>query len=439
MRPIAFGGCGTRCSGGCDRTICLRRDRHAVRPSAPDKLRSTMIPVNKVFFEQVFMNLTLWVWGRYGLAVSALILLGVPAVAAPSAIKISQGVSQQGGGNPAAERALTEGAQLYHQRTTQSLRKAIAKLEEALKLYREVGVNEGQIASLLGLGKVYDALGEKQKALDYYSQSLPLIRAVGDRRGEAVTLNNIGGVYDELGEKQKALEYYSQSLPLRRAVGDRSGEGRTLNNIGLVYDDLGEKQKALEYYNQSLPLNRAVGDRPGEATTLNNIGSVYDELGEKQKALEYYSQSLPLSRAVGDRSQEATTLNNIGKVYSDLGEKQKALEYYNQALPLSRAVGDRAQEALTLYNSATVKRAQGNLTEALTNIESSLKIIESLSTKIASPELGASYFATVQNYYQFYIDLLMQLHKTQPNSGYDTKALEASERFRARSRLELLQ
>ena len=56
------------------------------------------------------MNITLWAWGRYGLAVSALILLGVPAVAAPSAIKISQGVSQQGGGNPAAERALTEGA-----------------------------------------------------------------------------------------------------------------------------------------------------------------------------------------------------------------------------------------------------------------------------------------------------------------------------------------
>ena len=56
-----------------------------------------MIPVNKVFFEQVFMNITLWAWGRYGLAVSALILLGVPAVAAPSAIKISQGVSQQPG------------------------------------------------------------------------------------------------------------------------------------------------------------------------------------------------------------------------------------------------------------------------------------------------------------------------------------------------------
>ncbi|WP_445313941.1 CHAT domain-containing protein [Microcoleus vaginatus] len=666
----------------------------------------------------MFMNLRLWVWG---VAVGASILLGVPAVAAPSVIKISQGVSQQSGGNPAAaaaERALTEGVQMFQQGTAESLRQASAKLEEALKLYREAGDTSAQAVSLLVLGRVYDDLGEKQKSLEYYSQSLPLFRAVGDRGGEATTLNNIGKVYDELGEKQKALEYYSQSLPLSRAigdrtqeartltnigavysalgekqkarefysqslplfravgerggeattlnnigsvysdlgekqkaleyysqslplsraigdrkqeartlnnigtvysdlgekqkaleyysqslplyravgdrngeavtligigavysalgekqkaleylgqslplsraigdrtqeartlinigsvysdlgekqkaldyynqslplyraVGDRSGEASTLNNIGLVYSDLGEKQKALdyfsqslplsraigdpqeartltnigsvysdlgekqkaldyynqslplyravgdrngeattlnniglvyldvgeqqkalEYYSQSLPLYRAVGDRSGEARTLNNIGSVYDDLEEKQKALEYYSQSLPLYRAVGDRRGEARTLNNIGSVYDDLGEKQKALEYYSQSLPLSRAVGDRSGEANNLSNIAYAKREQGNLTEALTNIEASVKIIESLRTKIASPELRTSYFATVQNYYQFYIDLLMQLHKKQPRSGYDTKAFEASERSRARSLLELLQ
>jgi tetratricopeptide (TPR) repeat protein len=195
---------------------------------------------------------------------------------------------------------------------------------------------------------------------------------------------------------------------------------------------LGEKQKALEYYNQSLPLKRAVNDRSGEAGILNNIGLVYSKLGEKQKALEYYNQSLPLSRTVGDRGGEAATLTNIGGVYSELGEKQKALEYYNQSLPLWRAVGDRAREALTLYSIASVKRHQNNLTEALNDIESSLKIIENLHTNIASPELRSSYFATVQEYYKFYVDLLMQLHKTNPNSGYDIKASEASERARTR-------
>ncbi|MEG4805948.1 tetratricopeptide repeat protein [Microcoleus sp. F8-D1] len=316
--------------------------------------------------------------------------------------------------------------------------KALEYYSQSLPLRRAVGDRAGEATTLSNIGTVYSELGEKQKALDYYSQSLPLRRAVGDRGGEATTLNGIGLVYSELGEKEKALEYYSQSLPLSRATGDRGGEADTLNNIGNVYDDLGEKLKALEYYSQSLPLSRAVGDRGGEATTLNNIGNVYDDLGEKQKALEYYSQSLPLSRATGDRALEAATLNNIGSVYSQLGEKEKALEYYSQSLPLSRATGDRSGEAVTLFQIAFAKRNQNNLTEALNDIESSLKIIENLRTKIASPQLRTSYFATVQYHYEFYIDLLMQLHKTHPKSGYDIKALEASERSRARSLLELL-
>ncbi|HAA32116.1 MAG TPA: hypothetical protein DCE56_35960, partial [Cyanobacteria bacterium UBA8553] len=205
-----------------------------------------------------------------------------------------------------------------------------------------------------------------------------------------------------------------------------------------VYDDLGEKQKALDYYNQSLPLRRAVGDRAGEAVTLNNIGQVYSALGEKQKALDYYNQSLPVSRAVGDRAQEAVTLNNIGRVYDALGEKQKALDYYNQSLPLSRAVGDRVQEAVTLGNIALFERNRGNLNSALTQIEAALNIFEDLRTKIDNQQLRASYFATVQGYYKIKIDLLMQLHKTNPSKGYDAQALQTSERARARSLLELL-
>ncbi|MEA5551684.1 CHAT domain-containing tetratricopeptide repeat protein, partial [Anabaena cylindrica UHCC 0172] len=241
-----------------------------------------------------------------------------------------------------------------------------------------------------------------------------------------------------LGEKQKALEYFNQALPLQSAVGDRGGVATTLSNIGAVYDDLGEKQKALEYYNQALPLQSAVGDRGGEATTLNNIGSFYYSLGEKQKALEYFNQALPLRRAVGDKRGEASTLNNIGGVYDDLGEKQKALEYYNQALPLRRAVGDRGGEAITLYNIAKLERDRGNLQHALTNIQAAIDIVEDLRTKIVSQELRTSYFATVQDYYKFYIDLLMQLHKQNSSKGYDALALNISERSRARGLVELL-
>ncbi len=341
-------------------------------------------------------------------------------------------------GSAGAENLFEEAETLLEQGTAESLKAAIEKFSEALSLFRAAGDNSGEARALHQIGFICDSLGEKQKALDYYRQALPLRRAVGDRLGEAITLSNISNLYDSLGEKQKALDYYSQALPLHSAAGYEGGEAITLNNIGTVYYSLGEKQKAFDCYSQALAILRTVGDRGGEAVTLNNIGKIYDSLREKQKALDYYNQALPLLRAVGDRRTEATTLNNIGKVYESLGEKQKALDYYSSALPLSRAAGDRGGEALTLYNIAFGERNRGNLTEALIQIEASLKIIEDLRIKIASSQLRASYFATVQEPYQLYIDLLMRLHKQQPNSGYDAQALHASESARARTLLELL-
>ncbi len=318
--------------------------------------------------------------------------------------------------------------------------KALKFYNQALPLSQAVGDRGGEAITLNNIGRVYDSLGEKQQALEFYNQALPLSQAVRNRGVEATTLNNLGLVYSSLGEKQQALEFYNQALPLSQAVEDRGGEAATLNNIGRVYDSLGEKQKALEFYNQALPLSQAVGDRGGEATTLNNIGYVYNDLEEKQKALEFFNQALPLLRAVGNRGMEATTLNNLGAVYDDLGEKDKALEFYNQGLSLSRAVGNREGEATTLNNVAFLQRSQGNLKEALTLQDSAITIVENLRTKIGSQELRASYFAEVQKigYYEFYIDLLMQLHQQNPNQGYDALALHASERSRARSLIELL-
>ncbi|MEG3896329.1 tetratricopeptide repeat protein [Microcoleus sp. SVA1_B6] len=317
--------------------------------------------------------------------------------------------------------------------------KALEYYNRSLPLSREIGDRLQAATTLNNIGAVYLALGEQQKALEYFSKSLPLSREVGDRSGEAVTLSNMGKVYSDLGEKQKALEYYNKSLPLSQAVGDRWAQANILNSIGAVYSDLREQKKALEYYHQSLHLSREIGDRSGGSITFNNIGRIYDDSGDKQKALEYYNQSLRLSREVGDRSREATILKNIGLVYLKSEEKQKALQYFSQSLLLSRAVSHPVIEAVNLFGMASVKRDLSNFNEALKDIEASLKIIENLRTKIASPELRSSYFATVQNYYEFYIDLLMQLHKTNPKSGYDTTALEASERSRARSLLELLQ
>jgi len=307
-----------------------------------------------------------------------------------------------------------QGAGLYVRGDAQSLKSAVEKCQDSFRLYESIGDKYGQGLSLYTAGLALAALGDNQKALDYFGQALPLRRAVGDRKGEADVLDNIGVVYDALSEQQKSLEYFTQALPVYRSIGDHGGEATALNNIGSQYDRLGDMQKGLEYYLQALELNhgtgsrmseaatldniavlyyelgelqkaldyeskalllyRQLGHRIGEAAALNNMGAIYRDLGQNDKAIDYLQQALPVSRAAGDRDGEAATLTQIGRVYAILGQNPKALEYYQQALQLNRAVGDRDQEAGTLRRMADAYRALGENREALDSYGQALSL-----------------------------------------------------------------
>jgi len=173
-----------------------------------------------------------------------------------------------------ALRLYQEGRDLLDQGTAESLRGAIEKFEAAIPLLQASGEVFGEAITRYWAGFAYGKLGFNTEALGHYEKSLELWQKLtqnatdGDlqmaQTGQAQTLNNIGAVYDSIGEKSRALEYYNQALPLLRAVDNRSGEATTLNNIGLVYSSLGEKSRALDYYNQALPLFRTVGNRGGK-------------------------------------------------------------------------------------------------------------------------------------------------------------------------------
>jgi CHAT domain-containing protein/Tfp pilus assembly protein PilF len=250
----------------------------------------------------------------------------------------------------AASSANDEGERLRKQGTAESLRKAIVKYEEALSLWRSGKDQVGEAETLTSAARVYNSLGDKQRALDYFQRAISLWKAVGDGRGEAKAISGAVEVYYALGAHRQALDYLNQSLLLQRSLKDHGGEAATLKDIGVIYFALGDPQKALEYYQEALPMLRAAGDRGGEASALNNMGAAFRVMGEPQQALTYYKQALSLQRAVGDARETALMLTNIGALYYRLGDAQQALDYYEQALPLRREAGDRAGQAITLTN-----------------------------------------------------------------------------------------
>ena len=293
--------------------------------------------------------------------------------------------------------------------------KALSYFQRVLTLFEQFKNKQWQVLILNNIGNVYSNLGEQQQALKHYNQALPLAQEDRDKAGEANTLNNIGAVYSALGEKQRALKFYNQALSIREKLNRKELEAESRNNIGKIYLDLGKNHQALKFYNQALPLVEEIKYKPLQATILNNIGVIYWNLGDLQRALKFYNQALSLVEEIGDQRRKISILNNIGKVYDNLEDNQQALEFYDEALTLLKDVDHKSKEADTLHNIAKTHRDNSNLQKALTNSKAAVDIIENLRTKVNSNELRTSYFATVQDIYKLYIDILMQLHKQNPS------------------------
>jgi CHAT domain-containing protein/Tfp pilus assembly protein PilF len=316
--------------------------------------------------------------------------------------------------------------------------KALDFYDQALALRPPEKYPSGAGTILSRQGMIYDRMGERQKALDTYGSAIRLLRQIEDLRGEAAALNNLGKVYATLSESGQALDCYERALKLCREMGMRNGEATVLGNIGTVYAASGDLQKAMEHHQQALALQQSVADRPGQAESFGNLGRDSYDAGDNQKAIDHFTQSLTLSRAIGNRRQEAVALSGLGMAYRSLGERQKALEYLNQALLIHQAVMSRRGEADALYGLAVTWAELGDFAKARGAMEEALKIVESMRSNVVSQDLRASYFATAQEYYERYVDILMKAYESRPESGDDVVALQASERMRARGLLDLL-
>jgi len=316
--------------------------------------------------------------------------------------------------------------------------KALDFYGKALELFRQTSNVSSEASALNNIGKIYSDIAEWQKALEFLNQALPLARRLGDQRRESIVLHNIAATLYAMNEQARALDLYEQSLKLRRSIGDKAGEAEQLNSIGSVYRVLGDQSKALEYYNQALVLRRVTGDKRLEAVTLDNIGAVYAALGQPDKALAQHQQALELHRLVENPAGEAVALGNIAFAFALLHQPDKAVENYTQAFSIFRSLNDLNNQAVMLQGIASVERTRGNLAEAGRSLEKALGLFEEVRGRAGGQESRASYFASRQGAYELYIEVLMQEHAKEPTRGFDARALQTSERARARSLAELL-
>jgi CHAT domain-containing protein/Tfp pilus assembly protein PilF len=369
---------------------------------------------------------------------------------------------------------------------------ALEFLDKALKL--QLDDKDNQAFTLGQKADVHLSRGNYQKALEEYNKALELQRSIPNPKSEARTLNNIALLYRNLGDYQSSINTYNKALDIFRRISSKNQEIQTLGFIASVYQFQDKYDEALASYKQALSLSskdnyqskiqilqgmaqtyKFLNDYPnalesanralklsqensfGEEHSLTVLASVYRAKGDYQKSLNISEKVLAHYRTTGLRIREAQMLGDISITYEQQKNYQKAIDIRSEELKIRRELKENKAEASALYGIAINQRKLGKLEAALPNVEEAIKIVENIRGNVESQDLRTSYFATVQGYYKFYIDLLMELHKKDPSKicEFTTKdqntnkditikdkckavALHISERSRARGLVELL-
>lgn len=378
-----------------------------------------------------------------------------------------------------ALRELTKGRNLADPTRPERLREAMPHLEKALALSRGIDDRTGVIAAMVALGTNALSLRENKTALRYFEDLLPLILAEGKTWSVGMDYQYLGWTYDNLGQYQKALEHYQLALDIIETMMSDVPHPAILGSIGLAYLSLGDPAKALAYYEKSLDIFKTVQNKRGIGIAYHDIGQARVAMGEWEAALSNFERALAIHRETkntrrevqtllaiarvragradsaaalamfedalraarksGDPRLEGIALDEIGELHLRAGAVEKALDTYRAALAIQRTLGDRSKQAVSLFGIARGEKLAGRLDEARAAIEECLDLAESIRGEVEPRDLRLSFRALTADYYETQVEILMALHDRQPDAQWAARALEASERGRARVMVETLQ
>jgi CHAT domain-containing protein/Tfp pilus assembly protein PilF len=311
---------------------------------------------------------------------------------------------------------------------------AIGEYRRALELHHELGDHADEAVITDDLGVALHLRGRYDEAAAFFDRSLAAWRPEDGRVRKALTLLNRGYLYRAVGEADLAGEQFHEALALFRQEKDRDHEAITLNALGILARDAGQPAAALNPLQSALAL-RVPGSR-GQAVTLSSLGVVYRELGRLEDARRAYQEALRIFRGLGDVRAQAGCLGNLGRLEAATGHDMAALDDFDHALALYSTLADPPDLAWTLAGKAWVLRHRGEREEARGLMEGALTAVERHRFSQTSYNTRAGFFATQQDFYDFLVDLLMEMHEKAPAAGYAAAALEVNERSLARSLLD---
>lgn len=219
--------------------------------------------------------------------------------------------------------------------------------QKALLLYDEAetmltkGTEKYASKIYLGKARLYNDLGDSEKASYWLDKSMQTAEANRDYTGQVSALQYKGIMYGMKNDLIPSAQYLNKAIRiLENHLYDTSEDSlKNMNQLVLLKSNLSLNYTLQKKYSEvidmsysTLSMARKLKNKRAETLMYGYIGQAYKSLGQKTKAIEYYRKEQNSASEMKDSRLEAYSFLHLASMLDDVKDKNEILAYYKNAL-----------------------------------------------------------------------------------------------------------
>lgn len=235
---------------------------------------------------------------------------------------------------------------------------------QALRTYEKSGNMSAVAMMYANLVALYGGKDDVKRAEESALKAFAMYEELGDSDGMAVTAGSLGAVHARKGDWEKAKQMFRRALQSHRETGRSEGIVNQCINLAGAYLNTGDFKEAERTLQESLEIAAGLGYEPGMAMVYSLLGVVHLKQGHMAKSESFLSKAIVLHQRLADRKGVASNYFKLGLVYQNCGYFAKAEQMYIRSLELHENLGDKRGVAKNYANLGLVYLSNGDVDEA---------------------------------------------------------------------------
>lgn len=265
-----------------------------------------------------------------------------------------------------------------------------SRFEEALRVHSQ-GLSEAEaigdtiewVQALNNIGTDYRRMGILDVAQEYHYNAWKLSEECADtafqaQKNRVISLNGLGNIYMALGNYERADSALRRALKGEQQLNSLVGQAINYANLGSIYARHQQFDSAWVYYRRSMILNTEAGNELGISLCHTYFGMLHEKAKDYDSATLEYETAYKMMQSSKDEWHALNSLTALAGIHITTGQTPQAVNYLDKARQVAESIKspEHLAEIYTLYYK--LYKHQGRCNEALKAFEKAITLQDSV-------------------------------------------------------------